>query len=54
MPLPLVFKMASQQQNIWYILCLVKKGMPVKLELHTKIVFSQPVVFADFMLVTKL
>jgi hypothetical protein len=28
--------------------------MPVKLELHTKVVFSQPVVIADFMLVFKL
>jgi len=28
--------------------------MPVKLELLTKVVFSQPVVITDFMLVSKL
>jgi hypothetical protein len=46
--------MASPQQKIWYILCWMEKVMPVISELHTKVVFSQPVVVADFMLVSKL
>jgi hypothetical protein len=45
--------MASPQQKIWYILCLMKKIMPVKRELHLKVVCSQPVVVADFMLDSK-
>jgi hypothetical protein len=52
--MPLVLKMASLQQKSWYVLPLMKEAMPVKLELHTKVVFSQPVVIVYFMLVSKL
>ena len=54
MLLPVVLKMASPQQKSWYILCLMKNVTSVKHDFHTKVVFSQPVVVADFMLVNKL